>query len=81
MNPTNILTALGLLIQLLNDAKSVSTLIGRAQSEGRDIAPEELAALKAQDDAARDALNNAIAAHALAAAAPETQTGEPPATV
>lgn len=58
--------ALTLLIALLNNAASISTLIAQAKSEGRDsLTDEEWATITGGDDMARAALVAAIAkAHA-----------------
>ena len=55
------ITALTLLTQLLGQATALGNLIRTAQSEGRDITPAELDGLAAGDDAARAALDAAIA--------------------
>jgi hypothetical protein len=55
------LTALEILMQLLNQAAAFGTLIAKARSENRDITEDELNTLAISDDAARDALNKAIA--------------------
>lgn len=42
-------------------AKRISALIEKARGEGRDVSDEELAELVSDDDAARTALDEAIA--------------------
>lgn len=54
-------TALALLTQLLTQANALGNLIRTAQKEGRDITPAELDTLAVGDDAARTALDAAIA--------------------
>ncbi len=54
--------AVSLLLGLLDRATQIGALIKTAQSEGRDITSAELDTLVAADDAARKALNDAIAA-------------------
>lgn len=53
---TNASAAIGLLLQLLDSAARVSTVIRQAQSEGRDVSDEELASIANTADADRDAL-------------------------
>lgn len=55
------LTAITLLTQLLSQATTLGNLIRTAQAEGREITPAELDTLAAGDDAARAALEAAIA--------------------
>lgn len=55
------ITALTLLTQLLAQATALGNLIRTAQSEERDITSAELDGLAAGDDAARAALEAAIA--------------------
>jgi len=55
------ITALTLLTQLLGQVTALGNLIRTAQAEGRDITPAELDTLAAGDDAARSALEAAIA--------------------
>lgn len=54
-------TALTLLISLLNQADAIGRLIQSARKEGRDITDAELDGLAMGDDAARKALQDAIA--------------------
>ena len=56
----SILIALDLLIQLTAQVQRVGTLIRNAQAEGRDLTAAELDELRAEDDAARKALQDAI---------------------
>lgn len=56
----NAAAAIELLLQLINAAGPVSAAIRQAQSEGRDLTPEELQAAFDQDDVARDSLQSAI---------------------
>ena len=53
--------ALQLLIQLLAQADAISRLIQTARNEGRDISEAEIDNLVMADDAARQALLDAIA--------------------
>lgn len=62
MNPTNILLILEVIDRLLASAGKYSNLARKAASEGRDITPEELDALKAEDDSAKAELDALIAA-------------------
>jgi hypothetical protein len=55
------ITALALLNQLAQTLASLSALIQRAQTEGREITTAELDALAGGDDLARAALEAAIA--------------------
>jgi hypothetical protein len=57
----DVITALTLLTQLAGQVAALGNLIRTAQSEGRDITPAELDGLAANDDAARSALDAAIA--------------------
>lgn len=57
----NIDIALQALIAILTRASEISALITQARAEGRDVSAAELDALAAADDAARDALADAIA--------------------
>jgi len=54
--------ALQLLFGLLDRVSAVSSLIQTAKSEGRDITEAELDSLVVADDAAKKALESAIAA-------------------
>jgi len=58
----NIATAIDLLFSVLQHAQVISTTIKTAQSEGRDVTPEELQALLDTDGRAREALAAAIEA-------------------
>ncbi len=53
---------IGLLLQLIEQAARVSGVIRQAQSEGRDVSSTELAQIVAENDGARSALVDAIAA-------------------
>ena len=52
---------IGLLLQLIEQAARVSTVIRQAQAEGRDVTSAELAGIIAAGDGARAALVDAIA--------------------
>ena len=54
-------TALSLLISLLSQADAIGRLIQTARNEGRDISEAEIDNLVMADDAAREALLDAIA--------------------
>ena len=54
--------AITLLLSLIDRAATISALIAKAKSEGRDISTIELAALAAADDAAKVRLDAAIKA-------------------
>ena len=54
--------AITLILGLLDRATQISQLLKTAQSEGRDITAAELQGLRDADDAARAALEKAIAA-------------------
>lgn len=56
----NALILIQLLTQLLAQAQSIGQLVSKARSEGRDVTDAELAALMAQDDAVRAALEAEI---------------------
>ncbi len=58
----NAAAVISLLLGLLDRASSIGALLGKAQSEGRDVTAEELDALVAADAVARQALVDAIAA-------------------
>lgn len=62
MNSQNILLAVDLLLQLTAAAERVAVLVRRAQSEGRDVTPEDLQGLRIEDNLARDRLLVAIEA-------------------
>lgn len=53
--------AVQLLLSLLDRATQIGALISKAQAEKRDITAAELDTLVAQDDAAKKALDEAIA--------------------
>lgn len=61
MSTANTLTALTLLTQLLERTAALGQLLRRSQSEGRDITEAELDQLRADDNAARAQLEQAIA--------------------
>jgi hypothetical protein len=48
--------------QALANATQISALLTKAQAEGRDISPEEWASIVTENDAARAALADAVAA-------------------
>lgn len=52
---------IGLLLQLIEQAARVSTVIRQAQTEGRDVSSAELAQIVVENDGARTALVDAIA--------------------
>lgn len=56
-----LLALLGLLLQYSDKIAQIGTLLSTAQAENRDVTDAELDALFAQDDAARAALDAAIA--------------------
>ena len=58
----NALILIGLLLQYSDKIAAVSKLLNTAHSEGRDVTSAELDALFADDDAAKIALDAAIAA-------------------
>lgn len=70
MNPANIILILDLIISLTDRVASLSSLIKKARAEGRDVTEEEIQALVVDDDAAKKALDEAIA-KAKAEAPPE----------
>jgi len=57
----NAALAVSLILGLLDRAQAIGTLIKTARAEGRDITDAELDSLVAEDDAAREALDAAIA--------------------
>ena len=66
---SNVLAAVSILADLTQgaarlaaSAQAISSVILKAQSEGRDLTPEEWAQIKGSDDQARDALQAAIEA-------------------
>ena len=58
---TNALVATNALLSLLDRATAISTVLAKAQAEGRDVSDAELDVAVAQDDAARANLDAAIA--------------------
>lgn len=56
----NLNTAITLLLAITAQAGRVSAAIAAARAEARDLTAEELAGLRAEDDAARAALVEAI---------------------
>ena len=58
----NVITGLGLLLQLTTQLQGLAGLIRTAQSQGRDITEAELDTLIGQDTVARALLAAAIAA-------------------
>lgn len=52
---------ISLLLALLDRASAIGALIGKAQSEGRDVTEVEIDTIIAADDAAKTALEAAIA--------------------
>ena len=59
---TGILSAIQMITSLVGQVQSIGQLISTAQAQNRDITAAELDALVAADDAARKALQDAIAA-------------------
>ncbi len=57
---TNIAIVLTLLIEAQRQAAALTAAIAKANAEGRDIGPQELADLRVADDSARKALQDAI---------------------
>lgn len=62
MNPANILILLDLAVAAANRISQIGSLIQKARDEGRDVTDAELADLRAKDDAAKQALDDLIAA-------------------
>lgn len=62
MDPVNVNLAITLLLSVLNRASEIGTLIATARAENRDISDLEINKLVINDDAARDALAEAIKA-------------------
>ena len=58
---TNALVATNALLSLLDRATAISTVLAKAQAEGRDVSDAELDVAVAQDDAAKANLDAAIA--------------------
>jgi hypothetical protein len=56
----NTAVAISLLTELLKQAAAISLLVRQAQTEGRDLTPQELEVVQAADDAARANLIGAI---------------------
>jgi len=61
MTAANISVAISALLELTIQIQKVAQLIQAARAEGRDISDSELDSLAAEDDAARKALDEAIA--------------------
>jgi hypothetical protein len=61
MSAASAAAGIGLLLQLIEQAARVSSVIRQAQAEGRDVTSEELARIIVENDAARMALIDAIA--------------------
>ena len=59
---TNALALIALLLQYSDKITQIGTLLTTAHAEGRDVSSAELDTLFADDDAARAALDAAIAA-------------------
>lgn len=66
MNPANLLVVLEIIDRLLGSAGRYAQMARQAAAEGRDISPEEISAMQGLDDAARNALDAAIAARRAA---------------
>lgn len=62
MNPANLLLILEIVDRLLTSAGRYAALARQAAAEGRDISDDEVKAMQNLDDAAKDALDAAIAA-------------------
>lgn len=63
MNATAISAAIGLTLQLLSKATEISTVVAKAQADGRTtLTPDEWQSITAADDAARASLVSAIEA-------------------
>jgi len=60
MSATAAAAGIGLLLQLIEQAARVSTVIRQAQAENRELTSAELAQLAVENDAARAALVAAI---------------------
>ena len=60
MSASTAAAGIGLLLQLIEQAARVSSVIRQAQAEGRDVTPAELAEIVAENDAARAKLADAI---------------------
>jgi RNA:NAD 2'-phosphotransferase (TPT1/KptA family) len=60
MSAQSTAAGIGLLLQLIEQAARVSSVIRTAQAEGRDVTPAELAEIVAENDAARSKLVDAI---------------------
>ena len=60
MNPTNVGLALQILYDLLRHASEVSALIGKANTETRDLTDEEVAGIAHSDELAKARLQAAI---------------------
>lgn len=60
MSATTAAAGIGLLLQLIEQAARVSTVIRQAQAENRELTSAELSALAVENDAARAALVAAI---------------------
>ncbi len=66
MNPANLLIVLEIIDRLLGSAGRYAAMARQAAAEGRDISPDEIKALQGLDDAAKGALDAAIAARRAA---------------
>jgi RNA:NAD 2'-phosphotransferase (TPT1/KptA family) len=60
MSTQSIAAGIGLLLQLIEQAARVSSVIRQAQAEGREVTREELETIVAENDAARQGLVDAI---------------------
>lgn len=60
MTPANILLGIELLIRLTEQAQKLSTVLGTAAREGRDLTAAEIDQLKQEDAAARRKLQDLI---------------------
>jgi RNA:NAD 2'-phosphotransferase (TPT1/KptA family) len=60
MSASSVAAGIGLLLELIEQAARVSAVIRRAQAEGREVTKDELAQIVAENDAARQALVDAI---------------------
>ncbi|HEX7103946.1 MAG TPA: hypothetical protein VF201_14980 [Nitrolancea sp.] len=60
MSASSVAAGIGLLLELIEQAARVSSVIRQAQAEGREVTKDELAQIVAENDAARQALVDAI---------------------
>lgn len=60
MSTSSVAAGIGLLLELIEQAARVSSVIRQAQAEGREVTKDELAQIVAENDAARQALVDAL---------------------